>query len=42
MQSAAQDREERMRAANRRTGVILASIAIVFFLGIVLRYWLMR
>ena len=41
MQSVTPDRE-RMRAANRRTGLILASIAIVFFFGIMLRYWLMR
>jgi len=32
----------RMRAANVRTGLILASIALAFFLGILLKYWLAR
>ena len=31
-----------LQARNRRTGLILASIALVFFVGIVVRYTLMR
>ncbi len=27
---------------NARTGLILASVALVFFLGIVAKYWLLR
>jgi hypothetical protein len=27
---------------NARTGLILASVALMFFLGIVARYWLLR
>jgi hypothetical protein len=27
-----------LRARNRRTGLILASIALVFFLGVILKY----
>jgi hypothetical protein len=30
------------RRSNLRTGLILASIALVFFLGIVLKYWMFR
>jgi hypothetical protein len=29
-----------LRAANRRTGLVLASIAVVFFLGIVFAKWM--
>lgn len=32
----------RRRAANLRTGLILASIAFAFFLGILFKYWLTR
>ncbi len=31
-------RDAELRARNRRTGLILASVALVFFLGVVLRY----
>jgi len=31
-----------VRAANRRVGLVLASIVAVFFFGIMVRYWLMR
>ena len=31
-----------MRARNRRTGLILASIALVFFVGILVKYTLLR
>jgi len=27
---------------NARTGLILATVALMFFLGIVARYWLLR
>jgi hypothetical protein len=27
---------------NARTGLILASVALVFFLGIIAKYWLLR
>jgi len=27
---------------NARTGLILASVALMFFLGIVAKYWLLR
>jgi hypothetical protein len=30
------------RRRNVRTGLILASIALIFFLGIVAKYWLLR
>ena len=30
------------RAANRRTALVLASIALAFFLGIVAKYWFIR
>lgn len=29
---------EELRARNRRTGLILASVALVFFLGVILKY----
>ena len=35
-------RETAMRARNRRTGLILASIALVFFVGILVKYTLLR
>jgi len=31
-----------LRAQNRRTAVILLSVALVFFLGIIAKYWLLR
>ena len=31
---------DRLRAANVRTALVLLSVVLVFFLGIVLRYWL--
>jgi hypothetical protein len=31
-------REAEIRARNRRTGLILASVALVFFLGVVLQH----
>jgi len=30
------------KAGNARTGLILASIALAFFLGILLKYWLAK
>jgi hypothetical protein len=30
---------EQDRQQNKRTGLVLASIALVFFLGIVAKYW---
>lgn len=33
---------EELRGRNRRTALILATIAAVFFAGIVLKYWLIR
>lgn len=30
-----------MNGRNKRTALVLASIALVFFLGIVARYWLL-
>jgi len=36
------ERDQRMRAANRRTGLILFSIAAAFFFGIILKFWLLR
>jgi hypothetical protein len=30
-----------VRAANRRTGFALLSVALVFFLGILIKYWLL-
>ena len=35
-------RETALRARNRRTGLILASIALVFFVGIIVKYTLLR
>ena len=35
-------REIELRARNRRLGLILASIALVFFCGVVLKYTLLR
>jgi hypothetical protein len=35
-------REIEMRARNRRLGLILASIAAVFFFGVILKYTLLR
>ncbi len=35
-------RETALRARNRRTGLILASIALVFFVGILVKYTLLR
>ena len=35
-------RARELRARNRRTGLILASIALVFFVGILVKYTLMR
>ncbi len=35
-------RDTAMRARNRRTGLILASIALVFFLGVLMKYTLLR
>ena len=35
-------RNELIRARNRRTGIILASIALVFFIGIIVKYTVMR
>jgi hypothetical protein len=34
--------EDRARGSNVRTALVLASIALVFFIGIVLKYWIMR
>ena len=30
------------KKANRRLALILASVALAFFLGIIAKYWLMR
>jgi len=30
------------RRSNLRTALILASVALAFFLGIVLKYWMLR
>jgi hypothetical protein len=35
-------REAQLRARNRRTGLILASIALVFFIGVILDHTLGR
>ncbi len=35
-------RNELTRARNRRTGLILASIALVFFIGIIVKYSVMQ
>ena len=34
------DSEVERRRQNRRTALILASIALVFFIGVVARHWL--
>ncbi len=36
-----QARAQDLRAANRRTAWVLLSVAAVFFLGIVSKYWLL-
>lgn len=33
------DRDAALRAANRRTALVLASIALIFFLGVIAKYW---
>jgi len=35
-------RDGALRARNRRTGLIFASIALVFFIGVVVKYTLLR
>ena len=35
-------RDAALRARNRRTGLILASVALVFFVGVLLKYTLLR
>ena len=35
-------RESAMRARNRRTGLIMLSIAVVFFIGIIVKYSFLR
>ena len=35
-------RDAELRARNRRTGLILASIALVFFIGVILNHTLGR
>jgi hypothetical protein len=35
-------RDVELRARNRRTGLIFASIALVFFVGVLLKYTLLR
>jgi hypothetical protein len=35
-------RTDEIRAQNRRTALILASVAAAFFFGIMLKYWLIR
>ena len=35
-------RETVLRARNRRTGLILLSVALVFFVGIIVKYALLR
>jgi hypothetical protein len=30
------------KPSNKTTGLILASVALVFFLGIIVRFWLVR
>ncbi len=36
------EREALMRARNLRTGLVLASIALAFFIGVVLKYTVFR
>ena len=37
-----QERMQETRARNRRTGLILATIALAFFVGIIVKYALLR
>jgi hypothetical protein len=34
--------EHRARGSSLRTALVLASIALVFFIGIVLKYWILK
>jgi hypothetical protein len=34
--------DQELRARNRRTGLILATVALVFFVGIIVKYTLLR
>jgi hypothetical protein len=34
-------RQDGERQQNRRTALVLASIALVFFLGVIAKYWLL-
>jgi hypothetical protein len=34
--------KQEIRAANLRAGLILVSIVVAFFFGIMIRYWIMR
>ena len=42
MDDATGRRDADLQARNRRTGLILASIALVFFVGIIVKYTLLR
>jgi len=33
-------REGRPMAANRKTGLVLGSVAVAFFIGVVIRHWI--
>jgi hypothetical protein len=33
--------DEQTKARNLRTGLVLASIALAFFVGIIVKYWMM-
>ncbi len=33
---------DEQRAANRRTGLLLAAVAVAFFVGVMLKYWLLN
>jgi hypothetical protein len=33
--------DEQTKARNLRTGFVLASIALAFFVGIIVKYWMM-
>jgi hypothetical protein len=35
-------RDRSLRTANRRTALVLASIALAFFLGVIAKYWLLQ
>ncbi len=37
-----QARAQEIRARNRRTGLILATIALAFFIGIIVKYTLLK